>query len=254
MINPTLTFETKCYENDWQFLLKAGRLRKMIEWCDYKFDNRVLYINNVNDLDLVKKYADKCVSRNIIDSYIVVNDYANEALKAYNIDPKSFNGGYYYSIQELTGILLCKTDYLLHFSGDSLMKVRKPWIAEGIKSLEINDRFFVANPGWNYRTLNEGGLIAGEDDQFWHQKIGFSDQCYLIKVNRYKADIYNDTHVDNTIFPAYGGEMFEKRVNAYMMNNNLLRLTSKHAAYRHRNYPKYAFKRWVWINLGIKIE
>lgn len=65
-----VTFETKCYENDWQFLLKAGRLKKMIDWLDYKFDHKVLYINNVNNLDLVKKHADKCISRNIIDSYI----------------------------------------------------------------------------------------------------------------------------------------------------------------------------------------
>jgi hypothetical protein len=45
----TVTFETKCYENDWEILLKTRRLQTMIERHHYPFARRILYINNVRD-------------------------------------------------------------------------------------------------------------------------------------------------------------------------------------------------------------
>jgi hypothetical protein len=248
-----LTFETKCYEYDWKFLLKAGRLKKMIEYCDYPFTERILYINNVNDLNLVKKYADKCVNKNIIDSYIVVEEHTGKVLKAFNIDANSFNGGYYYSIQELVGIYLCKTDYLLHFSGDSLMRLREPWIDDAIIAMKNNPRFFLANPQMSKNVL-EAKEESFDEDKLFYYSYGFSDQCYLINVNNYRGDIYNESHPASERYPKYGGDLFEKRLDSYLRNHNLYRLTSKKSAYRHRNFPKYKWKRWLWINLGIKIE
>jgi hypothetical protein len=134
------------------------------------------------------------------------------------------------------------------------MRIHKPWIGEAIQRMENNNRFFLANPEWNYRVLHQTRENEDGDDQFWYQNGGFSDQCYLIKAENYRADIYNEPNIAGDIFPAYGGELFEKRVNSYLKNHNLIRLTSKHAAYRHRNYPKIKLKRWLWINLGIKIE
>jgi hypothetical protein len=251
---PSLTFETKCYENDWQFLLKAGRLRQMIESCEYPFAERILYINNVENIALVKKYADKCVGKSIIDSYKVVDEFAEIALAAFNINKETFKGGYYYSIQELTGIYLCKTKYLLHFSSDSLMRLKKPWIKDAIDKMEEDNRFLVANPSWDKKFIEPKKAAIGEDDKFYFQNNGFSDQVYLIKVENFKAGIYNEPNIYDDKYPAYGGELFEKRVNAYIRNHNLTRLTSKTALYRHRNFPKMIWKRWLWINLGIRIE
>jgi hypothetical protein len=248
-----LTFETKCYENDWEFLLKAGRLKKMIESCDYPFTERILYINNVTDLNHVKKFADKCVDKNIIDSYVVVEEQADMVLKAFNINADSFNGGYYYSIQELAGIYLCKTEYLLHFSGDAFLQIRKPWIDDAIKAMKKNPQYFLANPVWN-KKFDEAKSQSFDEDDLFYFSFGFSDQCYLINVNNYRKDIYNESHPASERYPKYGGELFEKRISSYIMNHNLYRLTSKSAAYRHRNFPKTKWKRWLWINLGIKIE
>jgi hypothetical protein len=250
----SVTFETKCYERDWQFLLKAGRLQKMIDYCDYSFNQKVLYINNVNDLNLVKKYADKAVNKGTIDSYIVVDEYADLVLKTFNIEKESFKGGYYYSIQELTGIYLCKTDYLLHFSGDALMKIRKPWIDEAIVLIRTDKNILAASAFWEARKLNTSEHQNGKGNNDFLYSIGFSDQCYLIDPIRFRADIYNEPETVFDRFPAYGGELFEKRVNIYLRNHNLTRIVSKQAAYRHRNYPKHNWKRWLWINVGIKIE
>jgi len=250
----TVTFETKCYENDWRFLLKAGRLKEMICKCDYPFSNRVLYINNVNDLNLVKRYADRCVSKSIIDSYVVVDDWAKIVLEALNVDIDSFKGGYYYSIQELTGIYLCKTDYLLHFSSDAMMRIQNPWIDQAIERMESNNRFLVATAFWEHRNLKNSQYLKLEGDSEFAYSNGFSDQCYLIKPEKFRANIYNEQNPFNDLFPVYGGELFEKRVNAYLRKNDLIRLASKKAAYRHRNFPKPLWKRWLWLKLGIKIE
>ena len=118
----TITFETKCYENDWEFLLQTPYLDQMIQRCNTVFQHKQLIINNVNDLPLVCKFADKKIRKGVIDAYYVAENYAQEALDFFQIDKNSFGKGYYYSIAELVGIYLSKTTYHLHFSSDARME------------------------------------------------------------------------------------------------------------------------------------
>ncbi|GHV56056.1 hypothetical protein FACS1894182_01840 [Bacteroidia bacterium] len=80
-----ITFETKCWENDWEYLLKTNYLDKMIERCNVHFQSKQLIINNVNDHEKVSRYAQEKVDRNIIDAFYFVDDYIEEALKCYDI-------------------------------------------------------------------------------------------------------------------------------------------------------------------------
>ncbi|XRG77320.1 hypothetical protein V5E38_15875 [Rossellomorea sp. GAMAL-10_SWC] len=41
-----VTFETKCFEKDWEILLKTER-RKNDEFNQFQFKEKILYINNV---------------------------------------------------------------------------------------------------------------------------------------------------------------------------------------------------------------
>ena len=116
-----LTFETKCYENDWEFILKGNHLQQMIARCNYPFSRRVVLINNVRNKKKVCAHADKKISQGVIDAYYIVDDYAKNALEFFDIDPASFRGGYYYSIAELVSIYLCEAEFLIHFSGDSFL-------------------------------------------------------------------------------------------------------------------------------------
>jgi len=115
-------FETKCWEGDWEFLLKTTRLEKMIYNNDYKFSKKRLIINNIKEKTEVEKYARKKISKNIIDEYVYVEDYEDDVLNFFEI-PKSFklDDGYKYSISELTGIYLSDADFLVHFSSDSIL-------------------------------------------------------------------------------------------------------------------------------------
>ena len=135
-----IKIETKCWERDWEILLKTNRIEKLIEYNNYSFSTVSLLINNVNNIDKVKNYADKIIDRNILTEYIVVNDYADQTLEFFNITKESLGKGYYYSIAELVGIYLSKDDYILHFSSDSFLKKKIQWIDKAVKLLDGNNK------------------------------------------------------------------------------------------------------------------
>lgn len=233
-----VTFETKCYENDWEFILKGRRLEETIGRCRFGFARKTVIINNVDNPARVRRYADKKVQQGVIDRYYFAADYADAALEFFRIDKASFRGGYYYSIAELVGIFLCETPYLLHFSSDTRPAYgNPPWIAEAIGIFEQREDVVVANPAWDHR------FEHAEEESFdstgnFYLGYGFSDQCYLLPTARFRQPVFNETHPESARYPAYGGELFEKRVDSYMRNHQLLRITSKTAAYEHKNFPK----------------
>jgi hypothetical protein len=239
----TITFETKCYENDWEYLLRTDRLKRAVALCNYPFDRVVLYINNVSNPRKVGEYAERLVHSGVIDEFIYVSEHAEQALDSFGCSRDSFAGGYYYSIAEMVGIYLCRTDYLLHFSSDTIMANGEEWIGSAIEKMEENDRIIVANPTWNDKFHRAKEESIAEDEVFYISN-GFSDQCYLIAPARFRSPVYNEKHeISDRNYPKYGGESFEKRINAYMRNHSYLRITSKKASYRHRNFSKNRLRR-----------
>lgn len=233
-----LTFETKVWENDWEFILKNNYLDKMIANCNFDFDQKTIIINNVKNRAIVEKHCEIKVKEGIIDAFYCVEDYAETVLDFFEIDLASFKGGYVYSIAELLGIYLCETEFLLHFSSDSLLKKNNSnWIKKGIKIIKNNPNIVLANPTWNYKFTEAKSEAASELEDFYVGS-GFSDQCYLIKTAEFKNPIYNEKNPISERYPSYGGELFEKRVDAFMRNNNKLRITHKENAYVSKNFPK----------------
>ena len=234
----SVTFETKVYENDWEYILKGNYLKKIISNNNYNFDRRIVLINNVRNVEKVKKYAQLKVIEGVIDAFYVVEGYAHEALTLLNLSKDSFNGGYYYSIAELVSIYLCETDFLLHYSSDSfIVRTDVNWIDCAKKIFSQRNDILVANPTWNFR-FNEAKKesIAQIDD--FYLGFGFSDQCFLIRTNDFRQKIYNEKHLDSQRYPLYGGELFEKRVDSYMRLNNKYRITHKKNTYVSLNFPK----------------
>jgi hypothetical protein len=54
-----ITFETKCYENDWEYVLRTNYLNRMIDNCNFNFDFKQVIINNTKRRDRVEYYAQK---------------------------------------------------------------------------------------------------------------------------------------------------------------------------------------------------
>ena len=238
----SVTFETKCYEKDWEILLRTGRLAAMIGRNGYDFAARVLYINNVAHPDKVRYHAEKLKDAGVITEFVFVADHASEALEFFGLDRDSFRGGYYYSIQELVGIYRCRTDYLLHFAGDSMLERPFSWIDLGVAKLEQDPRVKVVNCLPNGAAAEAEAQAYEEDENFW-LGYGFSDQCYLVRSSDYRARIFNETHPASERYPLYGGELFERKVDSWMHNHDFLRATFKKGNYIHKNFPSSSLMR-----------
>jgi hypothetical protein len=72
---------------------------------------------------------------------------------------------------------------------------------------------------------------------------GFPDQCYLVRTNDFRQQIYSYTHPASERYPKYGEELFEKRVDSFMRTKERYRLTSIKANYIHSNFPKSKWKK-----------
>jgi hypothetical protein len=239
----SVSFETKVWEKDYEIILKSGRIQNMIARCHYPFEQKKLFINNVNDLAKVQRLADKLISKSVIDQYVVVDDFAKEALDFFELSKESLGRGYYYSIAELVSIYLCTTKYLLHFSGDSIPMRNSnfQWLYILIKKLESNPKISVANLLWNQK-IQEAIQESIEHDPQFCIGYGFSDQMYLIRTDEFRRPIFNEHNEKSNHYPSYGGELFEKRVHSYMLNHERLRATYLESSYKHRNFSK---KPWV---------
>jgi len=240
-----VTFGTNVYEGDWRFILCTNYLDEMVRRCNCMFHYKRLFINNVDNPQQVKKAAEKKVEKGVIDQVCMVDDYRDEVLRHFNLTMEEFKGGYPYSIANLTSIYLCETDYMLYFTGDALMvETDIDWISKAISSLEQDANFIVANPCWNRKYADAAAESLHELDDFY-VGYGFSDQCYLIRAEQFKKDIYHESHPASARYPKYAGELFEKRVDSYMRNHGLLRLTSKETSYLHKDFPKTFLKKAI---------
>jgi hypothetical protein len=228
---PSVTFETKCWEQDWEFLLKTGRLEQMIARNCHAFAQRVLVINNVSDLPAVTGHAQRAIDRGLLTRFHVAADHEADALRFFELTRDALGEGYIYSVAELVGLYLCQTDFLLHFSSDSILRAPVDWLTPTIHVFRMTPRVRVANPMW-HDTFPREESIAELDFYFGS---AFSDQCYLVRTSDLRAPIYNETFDLRRNYPAYAGNLFEKRVDKWMMAHGYLRLTYKHARYDHEN-------------------
>jgi hypothetical protein len=229
-------------------LLKTRRLERMIARSNFLFSERILFINNVRDSAKVCAGAEKLVKANVLTDFCMVEDHAREALDFFQLSKNALGSGYVYSISELVSIYRCDTEFLLHFSGDSMPASTTDWVAKALGEFQRNDRVKVANPTWNHKFDEARCSSFDENDNFFIGS-GFSDQCYLVRAEDFRAPIYNEAHADSARYPQYGGELFEKRVNSWLRNHDYHRVTYKHCAYVHRNFPKNALEKWLRLLL-----
>ena len=235
----SITFETKVWENDWELALKTSRLKESILRCHHSFDHRVIYINNVKNPSIVEAHAQRLINEGVIDQFVHVHEHAQETLDFFQLSKEKLGKGYYYSIAELVSIYLTKTKYLLHFSSDAIPEknIAFNWLQQGIHLLETNSEVKVFNLTWNHRFHEAKNESLSEDDQFYYG-YGFSDQMYLVRTADFRAPIYEEINDASERYPKYGGELFEKRVDAWMRNCGHIRATSKQASYLHQNFTK----------------
>lgn len=248
----SVTFETKVWEGDYEIILGTDRLEKMIGRNCHAFDRRVVYVNNVNDYEKVSALCQHKIDQGVIDRFVLVKDFAAEALDFFGLTKEALGAGYVYSISELVSIYLCQTDYLLHFAGDACLKKPYHWMEPTFELFEKNPDIKVATLVWNGRLDQVRKESFREDDNFCYC-YGFSDQMYLVRTADFRQRIYDEKHDFSERYPKYGGELFEKRVDSWMRNNDCKRVVWKHGSYRHVSFKPDRIGRLMgrvreWLN------
>jgi hypothetical protein len=250
MTYPAVTLETKCWQADWKLLLTTNRLEVLAERNAFPFAERVLMINNVDDYSKVVRHADRAVARGWITKYVVVRDHIDEALRFFQLTPEALGKGYVYSVAEFVSVYVCRTPFLLHYAGDSLPAERCDWIPDALELFTRDPRVRVANLTWDHKYEEAGDESVEETDDFYIG-FGFSDQCWLVRTADFRAPIYNHSHPASARYPDYGGELFEKRVDAWMRTTGALRGTYKSGSYIHQRQPAPTrWERWRRRLLG----
>lgn len=231
-MQPTVTFATSCWEKDWRLILGDSDYLSIRQIANHSFPfaERLLIINNVDDLETVKRAAQEKIDSGVLTRYVVAEDIFTH----FQLKRVDFNDWQYYNaLAPLMAIHEAKSEYLLYLTGDVYLKEEVSWIGKAVKFMEKNQRLKVANLTWNdnYREAKKESYRRTWN--FFVAKQGFSDQMFLVRSADFKGPIYGEIRLDAAHYPR--GDVFEKRVFSAMKNRGWERITYKRGSYTHEN-------------------
>lgn len=229
---PSVTFATSCWEKDWRLiLLDPDYLAvRQIENHRFPFAERLLIINNVDDLKAVQQAAQVKIDQGVLTRIVVAQDI----LPFFQLQRSDFTDWQYYNaLAPLAAIHACQSDYLLYLTGDVYLKKPMHWLPKTLRCMGSHPQFKVANLTWNGKTDEAKQESYRRTWNFYVAKQGFSDQMFLIRTSDFRAPIYGEIHPDSHHYPR--GDVFEKRVFSYMKNRNWERITFRRGSYTHEN-------------------
>ena len=225
-----VTFATSCWEKDWRLILLTPdylKVKQIAHHC-YPFSEKLLVINNVENLEQVKQIAQEKVDQGILTRYVVAADI----LSHFDLKRADFNEWQYYNaIAPLTAILEASSEYLLYLTGDVYLEKPVHWIQKAIRFMQKESDIKVANLNWNDKYREAKKESYRRTWNFFVANQGFSDQLFLVKKGDFDAPIYGQVRADGAHYPR--GDVFEKRVFSFLKNQGFRRITYRHGSYTH---------------------
>ena len=247
---PTVTFATTVWEKDWrQILLDPEYLPvRQIQNHQFPFAEKLLVINNVDDVAAVKRAACELIEKGVLTRFVVADEIATDVLRRFELQRSDFRMGpdagnyenvtpawiYYNALGPLAAIYSCQSDYLLYLTGDVRLDEPVDWIPAALLKMERFPRYKVANLTWNGNYAEAKRESASRHGPFYVANEGFSDQLFLMRRQDLQHPIYGQIRPDSTHFPR--GDVFEKRVFSWLKNNGFQRLTYRKGSYIHKNF------------------
>lgn len=247
---PTVTFATSCWEKDWRpILLDPNYLAvKQIGNHCFPFAETLLVINNVSNLDEVKRAAQAKVDAGVLTRFIVAEEMAETILSHFRLKRSDFRVGedaplyagvnpdwiYYNALGPLAAIYNASSEYLLYLTGDVRLEKPISWIGKALCRMEKKSSYRVANLTWNENYLEAKAESYKKEWNFYVAKEGFSDQMFLVRTKDFLQPIYGEIRSDSNHFPR--GDVWEKRVFSFMKNRGWERITFRRGSYTHKNF------------------
>ena len=232
-----------CFERDYRQVLAADFMRRKAAQFKFPFSKRIVTINNVDDKQAALKMARAAVERGEIVGFIEVDKELPRALKACGISPWQLGRVRHYIDFALVSVVAASPGYLLYCCAEVDLTEGFNWVSPALKKFKEDSAYLVANPCWESDPEGAERESLRRDGAYWVGE-GFSDQCFLVDAEKLAAPIYGFTHPAGARYPMSDiGDIFEKRVDAYMRLHGFLRLSDSRAFYRHHGaeglgYPK----------------
>lgn len=227
-----VTFATSCWKRDWKQILLDPHYLGLYQIAHHSFPffEKLLIINNVDDLNEVKQAAQAKIDQKILTRYVVAEDI----LAHFDLKRSDFTEWQYYNaLAPLAAIREARSDYLLYLTGDVYLKKPVRWIEKAIRFMEKRGEVKVANLTWNDRYSEAKKESYRSTWNFFVAKQGFSDQMFLVKTADFNRPIFGEIREDAAHYPR--GDVFEKRIFSYMKNRGWERITYRRGAYTHDN-------------------
>jgi hypothetical protein len=248
-------FFVNCFERDYREVLSDGFVRRKAARFNHPFRRLIVTINNVNDLSDAKRLADAALAAGHLDRVLYVREELPRALKQCGLTERSLRRVIHFLDFLLVTVTSTDADYVAHCSADVEQDTVFDWITPAIEQLRSNERYLVANPSWtsNLDVLSREALTR-EGPYFVGP--GFSDQCFLVEQRRLAQPVYQCRHESMRRFPmADMGAIFEARVDAYMRQHGLLRLTDSRVSYSHTGTQGMSYASpGLWQRARRKVE
>lgn len=231
-----ISLNTTIYEGNFDSVLDEN------SWfLNYKSDivkEKVLLINNISSKDRLKEKLDKARECQVIDS-IIIDDHKEEAKEFFKLDLNEQTLGYHYTIQYFVSFLKCKQPFIFNVSSDCILHFEDDYLHDSISELSKNENAITTTLPWS-STSNVGkeeqdriGILKYEELEKFYYSPYFSDQVFVVDINKIKKANFNTNHPGTDFFPTYGGNCFEKRLCSYFFTEQKYRLIYKKYHYIH---------------------
>lgn len=224
-----LTINT--FERTYREVLSSGFFKKIEESNCRRFTNRVVLINNVNDVQDAKRRAQQLIDEGEIDSYYFVQEHLDSALSQTGLIRKDLRRFPHFLDWAIVAVTLPGSQWILHWDAEVELQEPVNWVDSAINLMERDRRILIANPNWNKAGIKLEALEYEDDFAF---SYGMSDQVFLARRAELARPIYNYFCPASLRYPlSHIMGIFEKRVDAYMRRTRQLRATYLPATYIH---------------------
>ncbi len=235
-----------CFERDYRQVLAPGFMRAKARQFRFPFAKVVVTLNNITDLDSAVLLAREAVARGEIDEFIKVAEALPEALEKCGLTLRELGVVHHYIDFALVAVTRAAPDYLLYCCAEVDLVSPFDWVSGAVAKLEADSGLLVANPSWASDPEGAQREALRRDVDHWIGS-GFSDQCFLADAKRLAAPIYRCRHEAGARYPMSDlGDIFEKRIDAYMRCYNLLRASDTRVFYRHAGVEGLGYPRLPW--------
>lgn len=236
---PSVDCAINVCEKTYRPVLEPGALGFRYAQHSYPFGRRLLTINNVRHRRHAAELAEAALRRGECDEYIFIEDYLDVALEVCGLTRRDLGAVAHYVDHHLVKAAYGEAEYLVVTTEDIELAGPFDWISTGIEALSRDTTNFACNPDWAAYPGAAAREALRYDDPFYIG-FGFSDQCFLALRSNLAKPIYKEWNRASDRYPMSAvGRIFEARIDAYMRNHGLLRLTDSRVAYYHRNaYPE----------------